>query len=899
MAMLGLLGWARLSSERRGVAVVKRGEVYRFVKDFDTRHEATAGPQQQVAYYSFESPEEISQWRLGDGEALRLESGEAALEWRVTRGPLQRSTDLGAEQAQMAVLEMRVSQGGLGRFAWTYQQGARRGEGAVAFLLRPGRWAAYQIPLVGSGGWTGRITSLRITPSDRDSGVAIRALSLVAVPIGLALQARGENLGQLSVSGQLRRVVYAPPPRTISKRVRLPDDVCRLTFGHALLHDYGEPVVGGVRFVVTVTDRRTREQEVYSRVLDPWTRPQERRWHDAKVPLARWAGEEVTISLRTEFTRAGTAPHKATFVPSVCAVWSSPEVRSRARAEGKPDIILVVIDALRADRVGALGSAAGLTPNLDRIAERGVVFRQAVTNATWTVPSMSTLFTSKYPSQHGAVTTQSRLGDEWRTLAEVLSDHGYATAAFLPGGMTGWRYGWAQGFDVAPYAYDLKQACARAAQWYRDNWDRPRFLWLHTYQVHDYFRMQQDKTKRFDPDYEGPVGAGFDFLAHMDRGRPAGLSQRDIRHLEAQYDAEVADTDAALGEFLAALRGAPAGARAAVIVTADHGEAFGEHGVMLHKYSLYEEELRVPLIIQAPAAGRGRVVEDQVALIDLMPTILGLAGIPPLRDLEGRSLVPLMRGQRLPAAQVIAESFNPDGDFRAGPERRAIRFGGLKYIWTQEMSDGPPPPREELYELRTDPGERTDLSSGRPEAIGRMRDALERFVCSHDFGLQMRLPPNDRPPENVQATVKGLGDTTIDCAYALPGREGVVRLEADRCAVALSAMRGDKGAHFIIRPAPGLLGRGLEVELGKGGAAGAKRVALGRKRVHPPQVPFVIMDGQQGVALSLLEGAPPVRGSSEVEVWVGHAPEWVWKRQTQGGLSEAAAEQLKALGYLR
>jgi len=338
--------------------------------------------------------------------------------------------------------------------------------------------------------------------------------------------------------------------------------------------------------------------------------------------------------------------------------------------------LLVVVDTLRYDH--AFPADAGQTPpTIARLAKEGVRFDQAVSSASWTLPSMSSLMTSLHPSQHGAVTRERRLPDDVSTLAELLHGAGYQTAAFTGGGFVGPTFGLGQGFEtfepLAEYevfkfprhiplvwrllknrwmpVQSLVQRIesqyggvaalqARVTAWMQQrDTARPFFLLVHTYQVHDYFI--------YDPHVDGPLD---------DEGRPPQLrtvykpdelftaTQEQLDHCHAVYRQRLQLVDRELGRLIDEIE-RDAGPRGLVgVLTADHGEGFDaarnrvHHGTRLH-----EDLLRVPLVLWAPGrVAPGRTIPDQVRLVDVMPTLLDLAGVPVPQAIVGRSLLPLV-----------------------------------------------------------------------------------------------------------------------------------------------------------------------------------------------------------------------------------------------------------------
>ena len=324
-----------------------------------------------------------------------------------------------------------------------------------------------------------------------------------------------------------------------------------------------------------------------------------------------------------------------------------------------PDIVLVSIDSLRPDHLGCYGYPKPTSPTIDGLARRGVRCDAAISTTSWTLPAHAAMLTGLFDTTHGVVDNGLGLADDVRTLSEVLRDAGYRTAGFFGGPYLDAAYGFARGFDhyescMDPEAADSHRdvtgprTVAAVKAWLErasaPGDARPVFLFIHLWDVHYDYMPPQEYVDRFDPGYTGSFD-GSNLLRN-----PAvepQMSPSDFGHLLALYDGEIRFTDDHLGRILDDLdrRGRPG--KPLVLVTADHGEEFFEHGNKGHQRSLFDEVVRVPLVVSWPGGlPSGRVVEDQVRLVDLMPTLLALAGVegPPV---DGRDVAPLLRGERM------------------------------------------------------------------------------------------------------------------------------------------------------------------------------------------------------------------------------------------------------------
>jgi len=315
-------------------------------------------------------------------------------------------------------------------------------------------------------------------------------------------------------------------------------------------------------------------------------------------------------------------------------------------------VLVVSIDTLRADRLGALGNQRGLTPNLDALAARGVVWERALSNAPWTLPSYASLFTARTPLAHGAglsldcqagwpdagdsTANHSALPSDVPTLAEHFRAAGYATAGFHASPFLEPRTGLLRGFDYwVRHALRADAGVDQALAWIRGQKDRHWFAFLHLMDPHLPYAPPDSWARRF----AGVSTSDLDpALFDIDALRRAEPEPERRKLLEDLYDAEVAWTDAQVGRLLEGLREAGLAEGVVVALHSDHGEEFWEHGGYEHGHALVEEVLRVPLIVAAPGLEPGRV-PARVRSMDLGPTLLELCGLPALPGAEGASLV--------------------------------------------------------------------------------------------------------------------------------------------------------------------------------------------------------------------------------------------------------------------
>jgi arylsulfatase A-like enzyme len=351
--------------------------------------------------------------------------------------------------------------------------------------------------------------------------------------------------------------------------------------------------------------------------------------------------------------------------------------------ERPPNVLLLVIDTLRADRVGVYGNDQPTSPRIDAFARDAIVFESALAPSPHTAPSHASLFTSTYPATHGVWNEffnaegerfYPTLSLNATTLADVLRDGGWQTAAIADGGYVSAGRGLAQGFShFDSWGHGVEDRFAKAISWIGErDASRPFFLFLHTYEVHAPYVPPKGYENRFDADYQGPVrdalegsrewletGEIKDPLSDLHRRFFAPLLEdldpADRDFLLALYDAELNLVDEQFGALLDYLSASNLLEDTLIVITADHGEEFGEHGKFTHE-QVYQELLQIPLIIRLPGGPHGVRRDDLIDLVDLMPTLLGALGVPVPSSAQGRAIDLMSQGTgELPDRLLVGE----------------------------------------------------------------------------------------------------------------------------------------------------------------------------------------------------------------------------------------------------
>jgi choline-sulfatase len=394
------------------------------------------------------------------------------------------------------------------------------------------------------------------------------------------------------------------------------------------------------------------------------------------------------------------------------------------------NVVVVTLDTTRADHIGAYGARGIETPAVDRLAKEGVLFEQAESVTPLTLPAHSSIFTGKFPPEHGVRDNGGFfLGPEQVTLAEVLRERGYRTGAFIAAFVLDSKWGLNQGFETYFDDFDIAKArevslsaiqrpgnevVDKALPWIEQVKNQRFFAWIHLYDPHTPYRPPEPFQTRY-------------------KNHP--------------YNGEIAFADSQVGRVVQLLHSLGLYERTIFIVLGDHGESLGDHGESTHGFFIYESVNHVPFLVRAPfSLTQGRRVADPVREVDVMPTILDLLGVEPPRGISGVSLVPLMTGARRELGlEAYSETMYPLHHY-GWSDLRALRSGRYKVIDA---------PRPELYDIEKDPkettnlfGQRRTLGEGMVTELRRMEAGFRKTVAA--------LPAGDVDPE-ARARLAALG----------------------------------------------------------------------------------------------------------------------------------------------
>lgn len=434
---------------------------------------------------------------------------------------------------------------------------------------------------------------------------------------------------------------------------------------------------------------------------------------------------------------------------------------------GAPNVLLVSIDTLRPDHLGCYGYRRDTSPAIDWLAEEGVRFTTVASASSWTLPAHASLVTGLYPATHGAVKMAQPISRGVETLAQRLRRSGMTTCGVVSFHLLSAGYGFARGFDSYHELHKeaggglrtvrAEEVANRAIHWIGGNRSKPFFLFLHFFDPHWDYDPPPPYDRIYNPGYRGNITGAYGSLMEYIKYRPAPsgnggdgavlaaepgqerevtIAPEDLEQVLALYDGEIRYTDHHLGRVINALRLFGLLEQTLVVVTADHGEEFMEHGSLEgHAWTMYEEVIRVPLIMRFPdGLGGGRVVEHQVRNIDIMPTILDWLQLGGSPAVEGASLLPEIRATCRAdggCAMTHAVAFGETRRFKL-TRASARSSSGRKVIFTNGGET------VEYFDLNRDPGEQSNLreSSGQMpnEEFARLEAALGNWLTGRDSG---------------------------------------------------------------------------------------------------------------------------------------------------------------------
>jgi arylsulfatase A-like enzyme len=387
------------------------------------------------------------------------------------------------------------------------------------------------------------------------------------------------------------------------------------------------------------------------------------------------------------------------------------------------NIILISIDTLRADHLGCYGYSANTTPNIDKFSKDSVLFKNTIAQASSTEPAHASIFTSLIPSHHGAFfSTKKPIPPEIVTMAEILKENGYKTISYNGGGQVAAELGFDQGFDLYSSFPDKMDHLDRVfikkvesvIDWIKNNPNEKFFAFLHTFEVHHPYTPKKEYLHMFDNSYQGalPGHISRKLLGNINEGRMK-MSAEDKQHIINAYDGEIFSMDKAFGVLLDFLKKQGLYEDTLIVFTSDHGEEFGEHGTMgWHGHTLYDEQLKVPLIIKLTNSKHAStIIGEQARSLDILPTVLDVLNIPPLECFEGVSLLGWLNKRNRTALFAVSQQDTP-----RQTHPTSIRTNKWKLY------------DEKLFDLESDPLEQKEVQTGYKRIRKELRSELDYIL---------------------------------------------------------------------------------------------------------------------------------------------------------------------------
>jgi len=521
---------------------------------------------------------------------------------------------------------------------------------------------------------------------------------------------------QIRINDVVRRTLPASPPSSLVFTLDVPRGA-RLTFACGIPPERHEQP--GVEFAVKVR-RRGQDETVWTTLLDPLQHKEHRKWVPAEVDLSRYAGRGVQIILETRGFDRDDDPRRA--------FWGTPALVTPG--EKAPLVVVYLVDTLRADHTQPYGYARDTTPELLKFAADAVVFEQAISQASWTKPSVASLLTSLLPGRHRAVQLRDTLDSGHVTMAEMLQAKGFATGAAIANSViysSGSNF--EQGFDLFAGMHGAGNRVTKAVEagpvvdealaWIEERRGLPTFLYVHTMDPHVPYTPPEPFNMKYEP-HPTPEHAAVD--PRSDYKEP-----QDLDRLVAQYDGEIASGDREFGRFVSELKRRGVYDRALIVFMADHGEEFLDHGQFTHGKTVFDELVHIPLIVKFPG-GRdaGKRVKQQVQEVDVLPTVLQEMGLPAAPAVAGHPLQPVVAGG-VPEPPAVSEISH------RGYVAHGMRTSRDKYV--QRFS----PEEDELYfDLRKDPKETTSRLEENRARAHTLKAAVEAAMVADPFRHNLR-----------------------------------------------------------------------------------------------------------------------------------------------------------------
>ena len=583
----------------------------------------------------------------------------------------------------------------------------------------------------------------------------------------------------IKLGREYRTAMKCPVPGKLTMDAKIPASAS-LRFGYGLAYRPKQKKRAPVVFRVFIKDGN-QEHMIFERVLAEYG-----NWKEAEVPLDSQNMKQVKLGrsklifatqLKTSGNEKDAAGPRAFFADPIL-------IDSNRPPQKRPNVILVSIDTLRADHLHCYGYfRKDISPFMDSMAKKGILFEQTITQCPWTTPSHASIFTGLYPSSHGVnqtiflllrarshreinVTYQG-LDPNIPSIASKFREKNYITQAFCGGGTVSGDIGFAHSHSGYVEIDFAKESTEPVKKWIDEHKDFPFYLFLHTFRVHAPYTDLHYAHEVLDSEQTASLQDFFKTADKVLADQPKKMKQLGILRkqvTETLYDGGIHETDKKLEEIVAYLEEIGLLDSTIIVVTSDHGEEFGEHNPKKiydsHGETLYDEIIRVPLIFSIPNSEfSGRRIKAQVRLIDLFPTLCDFADIKTKRSgIQGRSLIPLIEGKDNQSRDAFSEAIV------TGPEKKSIRRPDSKYIYTFKIKDNTlprglisyHPGYEEFYVLDQDPGEKKNLAFVKPNICFERLKLINKTLTRKPASVR-HLEFNIKIDKDTEEKLKSLG----------------------------------------------------------------------------------------------------------------------------------------------
>lgn len=428
--------------------------------------------------------------------------------------------------------------------------------------------------------------------------------------------------------------------------------------------------------------------------------------------------------------------------------------------KGSPSILLISLDTLRWDHLGCYGYESPTSPNIDALANDAVLFKNAISQSSWTLPTHMSLFTSQYPYEHGAVKAMVSIDTKERgpLLSEVLKDRFYTNAGYTGGALLDQQYGFSDGFDIYSVNYSeyRNPIDDKVLEFLKENRDVHFFLFLHTYCIHNYYAPHEFR-EIFDTSCDEQMHEWNEILPFVKKFQVSAIDssgeENKIQHLVKLYDSSIRYVDSRVGFLLQQLKEMDLYDDIMIIITSDHGEEFGDHGHTSHGHTLYDELIRIPLIIKFPNNEYGGTeVRGIVRQIDIVPTVIDYLGIDKMPWMRGQSLLKMIEGRSAKNRQAFSDVENRKKlkfSLRTA-DYHLVYYVNLKDFIEKKIGSF------HLYDVVNDPGELIDISSMDEKIFSELRSDLLDWLSQMDVRKFFKSGKIDLKPD-LEKRLKALG----------------------------------------------------------------------------------------------------------------------------------------------